>query len=85
LGIFDRLEKAKAKSAETLAAELGVDPTLLYRLLRAESAIGLLEEDDAGGFVLIELGARQPVIEQLWNRFRFRGRRKWWNSPAPQR
>jgi hypothetical protein len=57
LGIFDHLEKAKAKTAETLAAELGVDPTLLYRLLRAESAIGLLEEEDARGFALTEMGA----------------------------
>jgi hypothetical protein len=56
LGIFDHLEKAKAKTAGTLAAELGVDPTFLYRLLRAESAIGLLEEDDARGFVLTEMG-----------------------------
>ena len=56
LGIFDHLEKAKAKTAGTLAAEIGVDPTLLYRLLRAESAIGLLEEDDARGFVLTEMG-----------------------------
>jgi O-methyltransferase domain/Dimerisation domain len=57
LGIFDHLEKTKAKTAETLAAELGADPTLLYRLLRAESAIGLLEEDDARGFALTEMGA----------------------------
>jgi hypothetical protein len=57
LGIFDHLEKTEAKAAETLAAELGVDPTLLYRLLRAESAIGLLEENDARGFALTEMGA----------------------------
>jgi len=47
----------KAKTAEALADELGVDPTLLYRLLRAESAIGLLAEDDARGFALTEMGA----------------------------
>ena len=45
-----------AKSAETLAAELDADPTLLYRLLRAQAAIGLLEEDGSRGFVLTDKG-----------------------------
>jgi hypothetical protein len=56
LGLFDRLDTRAAKSAETLAAELGADPALLYRLLRAQAAIGLLEEDRARGFVLTEKG-----------------------------
>jgi hypothetical protein len=41
LGVFDHLDKDRAKKAETLATELNVDPTLLYRLLRAQAAIGL--------------------------------------------
>ena len=45
LGVFDHLENRRAKTAETLATELGAAPSLLYRLLRAQAAIGLLEED----------------------------------------
>lgn len=56
LGVFDHLDRVKAKKAETLAAELRVDPALLYRLLRAQAAIGLLEEDISRGFVLTEAG-----------------------------
>jgi hypothetical protein len=56
LGVFDHLDMIGGKSAETLAAKLGVDPTLLYRLLRAEATIGLLEEDRSGSFVLTEKG-----------------------------
>ena len=56
LGVFDHLDKRIAKSAETLATELNADPTLLYRLLRAQAAIGLLEEDGSRGFVLTDNG-----------------------------
>jgi O-methyltransferase domain/Dimerisation domain len=56
LGLFDHLDKRRAKTAETLAAELDADPTLLYRLLRAQAAIGLLEEDRSRGFVLTDKG-----------------------------
>ena len=56
LGVFDHLDKRTAKSAETLATELNADPTLLYRLLRAQAAIGLLEEDGSRGFVLTDNG-----------------------------
>jgi hypothetical protein len=56
LGVFDCLDKVTAKKAEALAAELGVDGTLLYRLLRAQSAIGLVEEDGSRGFVLTDKG-----------------------------
>ena len=56
LGVFDHLDKRTAKTAETLAAELDADPTLLYRLLRAQAAIGLLEEDGSRGFVLTDKG-----------------------------
>lgn len=57
LGIFDRLDRTRAKAAETLAAELKLDPALLYRLLRAQAAIGLLEENSSRGFVLTDMGA----------------------------
>ena len=56
LGVFDHLDKAKAKNAETVAGKIGVDPALLYRLLRAQAAIGLLEEDSSQGFVLTDKG-----------------------------
>jgi len=46
LGIFDHLDKAKPKKADVLAVEMGVDPNHLYRL-RAQSAIGLLDEDSS--------------------------------------
>lgn len=56
LEVFDHLDKRTAKTAETLAAELGADSSLLYRLLRAQAAIGLLEEDGSRGFVLTDNG-----------------------------
>lgn len=56
LGVFDHLDKRRAKTAQTLAAELNANPSLLYRLLRAQAAIGLLEEDGSRGFVLTEEG-----------------------------
>ena len=56
LGVFDHLDKRTAKTAETLAPKLRADPALLYRLLRAQAAIGLLEEDGSRGFVLTDRG-----------------------------
>jgi hypothetical protein len=56
LGVFDHLDKQTAKTAQTLAVELDADPTLLYRLLRAQAAIGLLEEDSSRGFLLTDEG-----------------------------
>src|SRR5262245_66477246 len=56
LAVFDRLDNRMAKTADTLAAELGADPTHLYPLLRAQAAIGLLEEDGSRGFVLNQRG-----------------------------
>lgn len=56
LGVFDHLDRRRAKTAQMLAAELDADPTLLYRLLRAQAAIGLLEEDGSQRFVLTEQG-----------------------------
>ena len=56
MGVFDHLDRRRAKTAETLAVELGANPTLLYRLLRAQAAIGLLEEDSSRGFALTDKG-----------------------------
>jgi hypothetical protein len=56
LGVFDHLDLRRPKTAETLAAELNADPTLLYRLLRAQAAIGLLEENSSRGFTLTDKG-----------------------------
>ena len=56
LGVFDHLDKQRAKTAEMLATELDADPALLYRLLRAQAAIGLLQEDGSAGFVLTQEG-----------------------------
>jgi len=56
LGIFDHLDTEAPKKPERLAGELGVDPALLYRLLRAQATIGLLVEDASHGFVLTEAG-----------------------------
>jgi hypothetical protein len=57
LGIFDHLDTIRITKVDRLAAQLGADPTLLYRLLRAQAAIGLLAEDDSQGFVLTDRGA----------------------------
>jgi methyltransferase family protein len=56
LAVFDHLDKRRAKTAETVAAELDADPRLLYRLLRGQASIGLLEEDSLRGFVLTDKG-----------------------------
>ncbi|MFL5238910.1 MAG: methyltransferase [Rhizomicrobium sp.] len=56
LGVFDRLEEGLAKGAAVLAREMAVDAHLLYRLLRALAAIGLLSENDLREFTLTEQG-----------------------------
>jgi O-methyltransferase domain/Dimerisation domain len=56
LGIFDRLDRTVPRTARELAADMGLDAALLYRLLRAQAAIGLLVEDSSGGFALTESG-----------------------------
>jgi len=56
LGVFDRLDKTNPKNAGTLAAELSLDPRLLYRLLRALASIELLSEDHTQAFVLTDAG-----------------------------
>ncbi|MGH7053378.1 MAG: methyltransferase [Stellaceae bacterium] len=57
LGVFDHIAADHAKSAVALAPEVGADPALLYRLLRALASIGLLAENDSRGFHLTEAGA----------------------------
>ncbi|HEX4893349.1 MAG TPA: methyltransferase dimerization domain-containing protein, partial [Hyphomicrobiaceae bacterium] len=56
LGVFDKLSTEYPRSASALAEELGVDPDLLYRLLRAQAAIGLLSEDQNSAFTLTHQG-----------------------------
>jgi hypothetical protein len=56
LGTFDHLDIKATKSAPELAAAMGLDAALLYRLLRAQAAIGLLSEDASGGFALTGMG-----------------------------
>jgi Dimerisation domain/O-methyltransferase domain len=56
LGVFDHVARSGSKQAEAVAAEIGVDQTLLYRLMRAPSAIGLLIEDESRGFATSETG-----------------------------
>jgi SAM-dependent methyltransferase len=56
LGVFDHLEAGRSKPVDLIAAELRVDPVLLYRLLRAQAAIGLLVEHEGRSFSLTEGG-----------------------------
>jgi hypothetical protein len=56
LGIFDHVASEIAKPNEAVAAELGVDPALLYRLMRALASLGLLVENESHGFSTSEVG-----------------------------
>lgn len=56
LRIFDHLDTSRPKDAAEVAAATGLNVPLLYRLLRAQAAIGLLAEDDKGRFVLTGMG-----------------------------
>ncbi len=56
LRIFDRLDTTTPRKAREIAAEMDLDSALLYRLLRAQAAIGLLAEDVSGAFRLTEMG-----------------------------
>jgi hypothetical protein len=55
LGIFDSLGTAP-KNAFEIAKELGLDPSLSYRLLRALASIGFLSEKDGRSFSITPLG-----------------------------
>jgi hypothetical protein len=52
LGVFEQLPDGATHSAATLAGEIGADPALLYRLLRALASIGLLYEDAERRFAI---------------------------------
>ncbi len=56
LGVFDHLDRTTAKGAVRLAEEMGVDAALLYRLLRAITATGLLTENNSREFMLTAQG-----------------------------
>ena len=60
LGVFDEIAASTttmpAATAPAIAARLGLDPALCYRLLRALGSLGLLHEDSQRGFTLTEAG-----------------------------
>ncbi len=55
LGIFDVVGETPRPSSE-IAGELGLDPALMYRLMRALGALGLLQQDEAKKFAITEAG-----------------------------
>src|SRR5215468_10420936 len=57
LGVFDCLSLDSTRSAGDIAAETGLDPMLLYRLLRALASLGLLDETPGRLYSLTERGA----------------------------
>jgi len=69
VGLFDRLDE-EPTAAETLAADLQLDPDATYRLLRALSYFGVLAEDDSRQFALTPVGqffrADHPKSVRPW-------------------
>ena len=57
LRIFDHLDEERRRSAAEVASVAGVDAQLLYRLMRALSAIDLLDESENHTFRLTSRGA----------------------------
>ena len=55
LGIFEVIAPAP-KGADQIAAELGLDPALSYRLLRALGALRVIREHDGGAFSITDAG-----------------------------
>jgi hypothetical protein len=55
LGVFD-IVSSKPMSQVKIAQELGLDPALSYRLLRALASIGLLREDNDRRFSITPMG-----------------------------
>ena len=55
LGIFETVQAAPKSSSE-IAKELGLDPSLAYRLLRALASIGFLNENNTQSFSITPLG-----------------------------
>jgi hypothetical protein len=70
LGVFDHLPGSCPRSVDAVAAELRVDPELLYRLMRALASLGLLVEGDPRRFVTSETGEllRSDHPQSLRNR-----------------
>jgi hypothetical protein len=56
LGIFDHVALEVTKTSDAVAAELDLDPALLYRLMRALASLGLLTENESRGFSASEVG-----------------------------
>jgi hypothetical protein len=56
LGVFDHVAGNRSKQADALAAEIGADEKLLYRLMRALASLDLLVEDESRGFAVTETG-----------------------------
>jgi hypothetical protein len=56
LGVFDAVGETEPTDAEKVARTLGVDPSLLYRLMRALGSLGLLRELPARQFLLTPAG-----------------------------
>lgn len=56
LGVFEQLSTTDSKLAEEVSREINVHTDTLYRLLRALSFIGLVEEDNEHKFLLNEDG-----------------------------
>jgi Dimerisation domain len=57
LGVFDFLSRDGTRTASDVAADIGLDAPLLYRLLRALASLGLLNETLGRHFSLTERGA----------------------------
>src|ERR1700730_17259777 len=70
LGVFDCLSRDATRTASDVAAETGLDPSLLYRLFRALASLGLLNEMPGHHFNLTERGAvlrtMRPVRCDIW-------------------
>jgi hypothetical protein len=56
LGIYDTLTASQSLPVKTIAAEIGADEALLYRLMRASAALDLLVEDEGARFRLSGTG-----------------------------
>jgi hypothetical protein len=52
LGIYDALSASQSLPAKTIAAEIGADEALLYRLMRASAGLELLVEEEGARFRL---------------------------------
>jgi len=52
LGIYDALSASQSLPAKSIAAEIGADEALLYRLMRASAGLDLLVEEEGARFRL---------------------------------